>query len=252
MGVKKGQATIFMILGIFILLSTLVLVFMNFQRLGSSEVNTEVMNEVVNIQPITSFIEKCIGEVGYDALYYLGRGGGSIVIDGEELITSYSIIDFLYEKGVNKIHSKEEMGEQLSFYIDGLLDSCLNNFTDFQGYDFSFGDINTSTLIREEDVVFTVYYPINIESKESTTEISEFSVTLPVRLGHVREIAYSIVERQVQDPGWVDITYMSDFDVNVTIYPYNKTTLVYGIIDDKSLVYNEPYEFLFANKFKDE
>ncbi|MBL7054461.1 hypothetical protein ISS05_01755 [Candidatus Woesearchaeota archaeon] len=247
---KKGQVSIFMLLGIFVFLLALILIYVNSQYHKN---NPDIITgNIFDIQPFSLFIENCVNDIGYDALYYLGKGGGSIAYDGSELITSYSIIDFLYDEEQNKVHSTLEMEEQLSLYMEEMLNSCLNNFTDFKGYNFSYGAINAGTIIREEDVIFQVHYPIKIKGKESTKEISDFSATLPVRMGHIREIVYSIVDNQLNDPGWVDMTYMSDFDVNVSIYPYNTTVLVYGIIDDKSLIYNEPYEFLFANKFEDE
>jgi len=75
---------------------------------------------------------------------------------------------------------------------------------------------------------------------------------LPIRLNHIREIVNAITENQISDPGWVDITFMSNFDVNVDVYPYNRTILVYEILDNESLVYNKPYQFLFANRFEDD
>ena len=68
-------------------------------------------------QSIDLFMENCIKNVGYDALYILGRRGGTIVYEGNSLVTSYSIIDFLYDKGQNKVPSINKMQEQLSLSV---------------------------------------------------------------------------------------------------------------------------------------
>ena len=250
---KKGQVAFFMVVGIVIIIIVLFFMYLtsqSYQKISGAE--SESLGEAFDVQPIKLFVEGCIKEVSYDALYFLGRKGGSIEFGNDELVTSYSIIDYLYDKGENKVPEKQEMEEQLSIYVKEMLDSCLNNFTAFEAYDFSYGEINVNSFLGEKDVLFDVNYPIKIKSGDTVHEISEFSIKIPVRLNYIRKMADSIVENQLNDPGWVDITYMSDFGVNFTIFPYNETVLVYGIIDNESLVYNEPYLFLFANRFEDE
>ena len=45
------------------------------------------------------------------------------------------------------------------------------------------------------------------------------------------------------------MTFLSEFDVKVDIIPNDEENIVYSISDRLSLINNEPYIFLFANKF---
>lgn len=248
---KRGQIAAFIILGV-IVLSTFLFLF--YSKYTSTEKKAEAGTKAIELDmnSIRFFVERCIGQVGYDAIYIMGRRGGSIVYNGDGLVTSYSIIDFLYDKGQNRVPSINEMEEQLSLYVKGTLNPCLGNLSVFKAYDFSYDELNVNTLIGKEEVSFKVNYPITTHVGDSTKVTSDFIVVLPVRLSHIREVANSIVESQIGEPGWVDMTLMGNFDVNVSVHPYNRTILVYEILDNQSLVYNEPYQFLFANRFEDE
>ena len=61
-----------------------------------------------------------------------------------------------------------------------------------------------------------------------------------------------IVGKEIEDPDWVDMTYLVSQDFNFKIYPYDENTLIYSVLDNQSIIdYGTQFMFLFANGFKE-
>jgi len=236
---KRGQMTIFIIMAIMIVFIAALYFFIN-------PINNEKPIPV-EVAPINSHIQECVEQTAENAVYWLGTQGGSLIIDGDELITPDFEIDYLYYKGINKVPSIENMEDDFSLYMNTMIDLCLN-FSAFPDYEFSFGEANTKTTIKNNEIDFEVNYPLTIEKENSTIRIEDFHTAVPVRLKHIREIANTIVESNVKNDPWIDTSLFSEFDVNIIIHPYGDD-LIYEIVDEKSKVYGKPFKFLFANKF---
>ncbi len=113
-------------------------------------------------------------------------------------------------------------------------------------------NLNTETTINENNVEFKIDYPITIIKGELKAEISKFYKNFPVRLGHIYNIAKEIVGNEIEDPDWVDMTYLVNQDLNFKIYPYDENTLIYSVLDNQSIIEHEPiFIFLFANLFEE-
>ncbi len=146
------------------------------------------------------------------------------------------------------------MEQELSSYVNRALPECIENLDAFRdmGFEFEFGEINTKTTINENNVEFKIDYPITIIKGESKAEISEFYKMIPVRLGHIHTISKEIVGKELEDPDWIDLTYLVNQDLNFKIYPHDENTLIYSVLDNQSIIkYDTPFIFLFANLFEE-
>ena len=167
------------------------------------------------------------------------------------MIAHFSTITYAYDKGKNTFPSKLNMEKELEIYTDIMLDICFGNLSLFQGWEVKKGKIDTEVSIAENSVVFNINYPIEFKREQIFKEFSKFRAEVPVRLGHIHSIITNIVQEQVEQSGWIPFTYLNEFDVNVTFYPYRENNFIYEFIDEKSLIRNEPYRFLVANKFEE-
>ena len=106
---------------------------------------------------------------------------------------------------------------------------------------------NVIPVFIQEDVFFEVDFPLKVSDKGNTINFEKFAAKLNVRLKYIYNLANTVVDFNAKNPGGIDRTALSDYDVNVTIFPY-QNSLVYVIDDSKSLVMNQPYRFIFALK----
>ena len=68
---------------------------------------------------------------------------------------------------------------------------------------------------------------------------------------YLNQIHSKTIDVQVEDPGWVPYTYLNEFDLNTTIYPYRENNFIYEFVDNQSLIDSMSFQFLVANKFKE-
>jgi len=246
---KRGQITPFIILGLVFLLFFLIILFTKSYRIEKiGAISSDELN------PIKYYVDLCAKSSASDALYILGVQGGYTVQPQLYFQSAYTKIAYWYYKGQDTSPTIEEMEQELSAYVDKALPECiesLNAFSDM-GFEFEFGDINTETKINQNNVEFRIDYPITIIKGESKAEINEFYKIIPVRLGHIHSIAEEIVKKEIEDPDWIDMTYLVNQDLNFKIYPYDENTLIYSVLDNQSVIkYGTPFMFLFANLFEE-
>ncbi len=246
---KRGQITPFIILGLVFLMFFLIILFTKSYRIERIDAFSSG-----EINPIKNYVDLCAKSSSSDALYLLGVQGGYTAPPKLYFQSAYAKIAYWYYEGEDVSPTIEEMEQELSSYVNNALPECiesLNAFSDM-GFEFEFDEINTETKINENNVEFRIDYPITIIKGESKSKISEFYKMVPVRLGHIHNIAKEIVGKEVEDPDWVDMTYLVNQDLNFKIYPYDENTLIYSVLDNQSIIeYGTQFMFLFANGFKE-
>jgi len=246
---KRGQITPFIILGLVFLLFFLIILFTKSYRI--EKIGTVYSSEM---SPIKNYVDLCAKSSATDALYLLGVQGGYTTPPKLYFQSAYAKIAYWYYQGEDTSPTIEEMEQELSSYINRALPECIENLDAFSvmGFEFEFGEINTETKINENNVEFRIDYPITIIKGESKAEINEFYKIIPVRLGHIHSIAEEIVKKEIEDPDWIDMTYLVNQDLNFKIYPYDENTLIYSLLDNQSVIdYGTQFMFLFANGFKE-
>ncbi|MBA3064443.1 hypothetical protein FP803_03315 [Candidatus Woesearchaeota archaeon] len=246
---KRAQITPFIILGLVFLLFFLIILFTKSYRI--EKIDAVYSGE---ISPIKNYVDLCAKSSASDALYLLGVQGGYTAPPKLYFQSAYAKIAYWYYEGQDTSPTIEEMEQELSSYVNRALPECiesLNAFSDM-GFEFEFGEIDTETKINENNVEFRIDYSITIIKGESKAEISEFYKMIPVRLGYMYSIAKEIVGKEVEDPDWIDMTYLVNQDLNFKIYPYDENTLIYSVLDNQSIIdYGTQFMFLFANGFKE-
>ncbi|MBU1205086.1 MAG: hypothetical protein KKE93_04210 [Nanoarchaeota archaeon] len=246
---KRGQITIFIIVGLILVFSMFIILYLNKNKIGDLDVL-----QSSDIKPIEYYVDLCVKSSASDALYLLGVQGGYTTTPDLYFESAYAKIAYWYYKGRDTSPAIEEMEQELSSYVNRALPECiesLNVFSDM-GFEFEFGEINTKTKINENNVEFNIDYPITIKKGDSKTEIKEFYRNFPVRLGHMHSIAKEIVGKEIEDPDWIDMTYLVGQDVNFQIYPYDENIIIYSLLDNRSEVEGDlEFVLLFANLFNE-
>ncbi|MBD3310400.1 hypothetical protein GF351_04230 [Candidatus Woesearchaeota archaeon] len=201
---KKGQVTLFVILGIMVLLS--ISLFFYF-RLSQIEVPEVTPPEYV---PVQDYVEACIYDTGEEAIRQIGLHGGYVEIpfqidrdpsaylglDSQGLLK----IPYWYHNMQNRYPSVSFMESQISDFVEQNLDRCLR---DFEPMSESFevtprGDIEVTTTIAEDDVVIEVDYILNVRllGEDTESHIGRFSTDFNVRLKRLYDLAVRLLEKE--------------------------------------------------------
>lgn len=211
---KSGQVTIFVIIGILLLLGIVLVLVLR------GELTIFQPGEIIPTEKgkIEQYVTKCIEQLGDQALRQMGVTGGYIDIPADlqqDAGASLRLSPFLvvpywaYGNQVN-IPSLSQLKERIDTFMGQELPGCLfadNQFT--QEYDVvERGAVESNVQITDKKVVFSVHYPIEVRSKQGTViaELTDHEGESPIKLKSVHDTARKIVEFELNDLKFEDLT----------------------------------------------
>lgn len=239
---KKGQITIFILLGVIILFS-----FIIYQSTrNKTNIIEHAVNENIDIKPIKTYIESCLSEsIEYQLNSILMTGGivnfenSSYVLYEGNNIPIY-VDDIISYPGINKI--KDIIRKNV--LID-LNDCNLSNFNGIEIIRDTSAVPSISLSASETDLTAIVYYPVIASRRETNVRIANFKAVVPARVTKVHATMIGLVQSIISK--WnsnqvFDISNLicSSYDLDLRAVGAGNNTKVIQIIDNysgNSLVY---------------
>jgi len=246
---KRGQVTVFLIMGIVILIFFAGILFL-VQNTTTKDLRV-AESEVQSVGDVRSqiklFVESCIENIAVPGIYLLGIQGGVIYPDDPTklLITENAIINYGYLNGINQL-STTDMEKQLNKYMEESLPECLD-FSSFEQQGIVVEEKNglkMDTKIQQNEVVFSLDYDLELTSGDAEIGIESFIRNVPLKLGNVVTEANSLIEKQKENPD--QVAHASQLNYFISFFPYDFITYVYSISDDNSIIDGAPFTFMFA------
>lgn len=251
---KKAQVTIFIILGIVIVIAVF-----SIYKAKDYFVKTQWELErqrtatlPADVQDIRVYTESCVEEMVEEGIKIMGLQGGYIIQPAYILETNFSTVTYAYYNGRKILPSIEKMQGDLALYVELFSPLCFDE-SNFPDFNITTKDVNAQTTINQDSVSVTANYPVSVSKGSANYDIgSKYYVEIPVRLGRIHDFANGIVEREISDPNNFDVGYLLSDEFDTEILPQdNNTIITYVIKDSKSMIDNEAYIFMFANKFEE-
>jgi len=216
---KKGQITIFIIIGVILLLSLGLYV-----TITAPEGIPELSKAPVEAQPVQRFIEDCLKTTTVDGLKQLGDHGGYIdtsSLDGDRFNPtkgnavyveplSNLLIPYWYhlsssnncEKTGNCQFSSlrpsaSAMKTQLEAYVNSNLQSCFNDFQDFPATTVkTFAQPKTTITFGQEDMGVLLDYKVEINKQGKTYVLEKYFTPVDLNLRELYNLANEIITLQ--------------------------------------------------------
>ncbi|MAE42443.1 hypothetical protein CMO93_01615 [Candidatus Woesearchaeota archaeon] len=255
---KKGQLTIFVLLGLVLLIAVSFIFYVNKNgTIQTSEI--EKSGELsLSAAPIKNYVESCVKEVGEDAIRFIGRQGGYFELPEKSTKDFLTKTAYYFYENDNIMPSKEMIEEELSNYMYNMLFFCLQNFASFEriGFNVEHKNLVTKATIQEKGITFDVNLPLEIKKGETKQDIADFSAKIDnVRFKTIYGIIKKIVDEQVNHPGSICLSCLLNIakenDLYVDMRRSGESTVFFIIKDNTSIVNNEPFRFIFANKYEE-
>lgn len=209
---KRGQITIFVVLGILILFISGVLIYYN--SLSKRQISSEIMpiaSESLFQKSFKDYVNNCLKNTVLDGLEMMRLQGGYIyapsLFPSTELENNNTFGYKETEKKLLKQEGKVDipfwilkqgpyfpsryfMEEELKSYTESQIGFCLNDFSVFKekGYNVydSFIDINIEIGKTAEASMF---YPITVKIGNISYQFDNFSYSAPINLEQISDIA---------------------------------------------------------------
>ena len=218
---KKSQITVFILLGI-VMVSAFSFFFYTKSAATKTGAAAQLLSrlDILNKKPIETYALTCLKKVSENALFNISFQGGYLDPTCTNDYSDCSGVNYyddnghkipVYYEGRRTIPvTIEEIESKLANYIVIEFENCLNFevfekegyvITNPSVYDLSLDyDLRTGSSIKtvvnlnEEDVSISVHYPMKITLGESNMELSDFKVSIPVRLKQLYNKTLKLIE----------------------------------------------------------
>jgi hypothetical protein len=202
--------------------------------------------------PVESYVQECLKTSVEAGVLLAGMQGGHVLEKNDSNIpffeTVYANISYGYYLGKNVLPNKENLSLDISEFVTESMDQCIN-FSRLPQYKFEDREKIVTTKIIEDEVIVEMLYPFKAYLSDDEKQYSKFIYTSKVRLGYIHDIANEIIKNSIDNAGYIDITFLSGLELNVSFFPVADDVIIYSIVDNASLLGKESYLFLFANKY---
>lgn len=247
---KRGQITVFIIIGIIII--TILGLFIYTQSYSLKNLFQKETTESKLLSDETSIIQTqindCLKDRLQESVLLMGLGGGYINLSEDTLNINNSRISYLYNKGKITLPAIKEIEKQLGLYLILTMPDCIND-SEYKELTLTKGEIKPVISINKKDISASVDYPITISKGTVTKTITEkYSGRIPIRFGEVHSAVYNLLKNY--NPEQTDLEYLSSFNYIINIIAYSEDTHVYMIRDNSFKVNEVPFTFIFAIRLK--
>ena len=241
---KRSQVSVFVILGIIVLVVALFFVING----GFESVQPEV-------RPLHAYITSCLESVIEDALFMVGEGGGYV---GYPEFNFEGIAYYLYEEK-SYMPSLGVIEEELSLAVEFILPFCVDEFNEVneaQGFNWESGEVRAKSKIRDDKVEFSVEYPWTFSKGNETYRFKYFEAESEVRLGIIHKAVSEYMEEQLEEPRYTCMSCLHEigekYEVEFYLQKINETNDLFVIVrDPKSDLQDGKYNFNFVNKMSE-
>ena len=211
---KRGQVTIFIILGILFVLVVVLLIALR------KELITFKPEEITFTQKgkVEQLISSCMEKVGSDALFRMGLQGGYVDVplrieqDASKhiRISPMNVVPY-WAYGENmEIPSPEQLQKELDGYMEEHLRSCVLELEPFKAsYDVvEKSDVRANTEILDAKVLFKVHWDLEVKDKQGQviSQVVDHEADSKVKLKRVYDTARQIVAKEMQTLKFEDLT----------------------------------------------
>lgn len=202
---RRAQVTLFMTIGIVLLIMLFVAVQFRSQIFRVDETKT------IDITPsgFQGFVESCLEETALDAVQRMGDQGGFVDIpsyvadDGRRYFSlgeGAFKLPLWYFDGKETMPTIVSMEENLAYYIQSNIGDCFDNFDAFK-YRYDVEQKNPPLVtgsIGENDVTVRMNFEVELSSMagNETTQYRDFYAVVPVRLRKIYGLARDIMETE--------------------------------------------------------
>lgn len=242
MAQKRGQVTLFIILGIILL----IIASLWFYSQRASVQKPAAISAPADVKAVQEYVEECIKEITPPGIYLLAHQGGRMYTDEDFLQADFTEKNFLtFERalpyyllnGKKVMPSKGDIEKQLAQYVSENLPFC-TDFSGFvsQGMTIAEGAVTAKTTIAKDRVLVDITYPLEITMETKVTTLSKFRGETKSRLFDLLAVAEKMIGIIEKNPERANLPAFarlnSQHSVMISVLPFDKDTMVYSIYDD--------------------
>ncbi len=240
---KRGQITIFLVFGLLIGISFLVISL----YFGPYVDKPDETN--LGFSSVKNYVDSCLSKVQEDALLSVGSQGGYYSNPIFFTLYNFNIIPYYFYEGRDISPSKSFLEKEIGSFIEDNLPLCLDGFLVFKEFNVQVGKLEVSSKILSNKVTSKITLPLQISKGKSLTNLDSFMVQTKSNLLELFNIAKSLSKEQEQFPSYLLVSNLIDISnekFSFRLISNSKGDLIYALVDNDQKIREKPYIFFFA------
>ncbi|MDO8511053.1 MAG: hypothetical protein Q7S55_02705 [Nanoarchaeota archaeon] len=177
---KRGQVTIFIIVGILVLAITMLSLYV-----ASRLTTEELPSQQISTDFISSFVQSCLEKSVTDSIYKVSAAGGYYHPPQEELLGldiqgEYFQLPYYFKDAQSELPELSVIESEIAAAAEDKLLECVAGFESFekQGYIVTAGKPDLKVVLSRQTIA-TADFPITIKKGEEETTLTKFTITIP-------------------------------------------------------------------------
>jgi hypothetical protein len=181
---KRGQVTLFIILGVVILITAAgILLIIHQTREAALAPTQNVLPEQSNIQ---TFTQSCLDQTSKDSIDLLAANGGFLPLPQHITVqyTEDQTITLIYLKRASLIPTLINIQNDIENYINQNLRYCLDDFAIYQeqGWTVAISNVTTKASLNDDETIITSNFPAKLERGNVTITLSQSITRLQISI----------------------------------------------------------------------
>ena len=244
---KRGQITIFIILGIIIVAIFGIVYFIISER--AKEIRKEAKFDESKLQPLKDYVEDCIEQEGNKVLELIGKQGGDVDPGLYQYYFDNKISYLCYTDSFTACYNRRpnlinHMESEIKNYMERNLRSCVNlDEIKKAGFNVESGDeFKVSVSVGKLNTIMNLDYPVTIAKGNTVVKENRFTNTFDVPLGRLAEVAHDGIEEETAIGDFFTVPYMLRHQSEIEIERQEVRDSKVYILNLR----NDPYKFQYA------
>jgi hypothetical protein len=186
-----------------------------------------------------------------ETIYNISKQGGYSGYSDIPRETTDSGINYYLFDGKTSFPSKIFVENQIEEYFERKFFLCAEHFSNFQDYQVEEGNLDTSVVIGDKEIILNANYPLIIKKGESSLIIEDFESRISSRFGILYNSVIDFVKQQ-ENNGRTCLTCLDlaiKNDIYVNMESFYDGTVIFIFRDNSSELNDIPLEWVFANKY---
>ncbi len=251
---KRGQVTVFVIVGIMVLLVFGVSFFV-FQKITKEKLEEEKVIPQLAV-PVKELVEQCLEKTAEEAFLTMGHRGGYYFMPFKSSILFLDdALVYFYLDNTYIAPTVQQSEKDAAETIKANLAQCIN-FTSLEKQGFIISPAAPDVLVfyTTDNIVVNLDYPITITKGNAITKISTFSHVTQLPMGKYFELAKTLTDDYVQRQALCLTCYDAlaiQYDAIIDVYPIHDTSpygndiIWFYITDKKAQLSGQNFTFEF-------
>lgn len=249
---KRGQITVFIILGIIVFAITL-LTFATYSKYSVKKISASesgVLDAINLAGPFKNYVESCLEKTTQEAIFETGLKGGYFQLPEKSTTEFLDNLPYYTYGKEDLIPSINTLEQEMQNYTNYFLYRCLK-FDSFkqEGYNISYAAPQTKIIIKPQKIRVALEMPIEIEKGAFLIQISKFVAEIPDNQLYANfQSVINVLNESQEGMFCLSCTAVEGKKNNLTfvLQPLSNNTHLIRVVDNDYLFDSEPYTLNFV------